>query len=170
MSAGHIRQRGPGAWELKFDIAPEPTTGRRRTRTATFRGTSSKAARAHLRELLRAVDRAEHIDRSPVAVAALVRERIAVWEVSPSTRETYLNDAKMLVPIGHVPAQKLTTRDVEQWHGELRSRGLSPATIRKAHRLLVRVLGEAVRHGLPRGTSPQISRRRRRSARRRSRS
>jgi len=26
---GHIRARGPGAWELKYDIGPDPVTGKR---------------------------------------------------------------------------------------------------------------------------------------------
>ena len=29
MAKGHIRARGPGAWELKYDIGVDPVTGRR---------------------------------------------------------------------------------------------------------------------------------------------
>jgi hypothetical protein len=32
---GHIRPRGPGAWEVKYDIGPDPATGSRRIRYVT---------------------------------------------------------------------------------------------------------------------------------------
>ena len=56
MSAGHIRPRGPGAWELKYDVGRDPKTGRRITRYATVRGKKSDAQR-ELRKLLGAIDK-----------------------------------------------------------------------------------------------------------------
>ena len=148
MSTGHIRQRGAGAWELKYDIGHDPVTKRRLTRYATVRG-SKKDAQRELTKLLSARDKGEDVAPSKLTVAELAHERISRWhQISPSTKETYENDAKMFAPIGHIPAQKLSTRDVEQWHGELRSRGLAQPTISKAHGLLGRVLAEAVRHGM----------------------
>jgi hypothetical protein len=43
MSAGHIRPRGEGSWELKFDAGRDPATGRRMTRYKTVRGTKKDA-------------------------------------------------------------------------------------------------------------------------------
>jgi integrase len=146
MTTGHIRPRGPGAWELKYDIG-RPVTAKRRIRYKTLRGTKKDAQR-ELRNLLGAIDQGIHVEPSKITLAELAHERVALWQVSPSTREHYISAAKRLYPIGQILAQRLTTRDIERWHGELRDCGLAPATIRQAHRLLSRVLGEAVRHGL----------------------
>ena len=41
MSEGHIRPRGKGAWELKYDVGLDPLTGRRVTKYATIPGWES---------------------------------------------------------------------------------------------------------------------------------
>jgi hypothetical protein len=56
---GHVRARGPGAWELKYDIGPDPVTGERRIRYATVRGGKREALRK-LTELLSQVQRGDH--------------------------------------------------------------------------------------------------------------
>jgi integrase len=148
MSDGHIRARSPGAWELKYDVGRDPQTGRRVTRYATVRG-SKADARRKLRELLSAVDRGAHIEPSKLTVAELVRQRIATWDVGARTREHYQTVALMVTRhLGETLVQRLTTTDVEQWHGKLREAGLSRTTIGHAHRLLVRALADAVRHHL----------------------
>ena len=38
MSEGHIRPRGQGAWELKYEVGLDPLTGLRVTKYATVRG------------------------------------------------------------------------------------------------------------------------------------
>ena len=53
---GHIRERSPGAFELRYSLGrADPATGRRKVATATVRGTRKEAER-ELRRLLRAVD------------------------------------------------------------------------------------------------------------------
>lgn len=61
MSAGHIRPRGPGAWEIKYDVGRDPLTGRRQIKYKTVRGKKSDAQR-ELRNLLGAVDKGTHVD------------------------------------------------------------------------------------------------------------
>ena len=53
---GHIRRRGGNSFELKFDIDPDPATGKRRVRYHSFRGTK-KEANAKLVDLLASVGR-----------------------------------------------------------------------------------------------------------------
>jgi hypothetical protein len=48
---GHIRQRGEGTWELKFDVEADPLTGRRRIRYASFKG-SKREAKIELARLI----------------------------------------------------------------------------------------------------------------------
>jgi integrase len=100
-----------------------------------------------------AVDRGQHVDPNKITVAELVHERIEVWraagDITAKTREAYLSSASLInAHLGAIAAQRLTTRDVEQWHLALRGRGLASATIRKAHAILVRTLAEAKRHRL----------------------
>jgi integrase len=145
MSAGHIRPRSPGSWELRYPV-PRGADGKRRTATETFRG-SKRKAEARLRELMGAVDKGQHVDRSAVTVAELVGERLALWQVSPLTRERYEMRATMIKRhLGTMQLQKLDTRDVERWHGQLRADGIGPSTIRNSHQLLARVLDDALRH------------------------
>jgi integrase len=145
--SGHIRARGPGAWELKYDIGPDPVTGKRRIRYATAHGSKSDARRK-LRELLSAVDKGTHVDRNRTTIGEFVRERIAAWECSARTREHYSTVALLIERhIGGIELQRLTTLDVERWHGELRARGLSRCTIGHAQRMLKRVYKDALRHG-----------------------
>jgi hypothetical protein len=51
-SNGHIRQRSPGSFELRYSLGTDAATGRRKIATATFRGTR-KEAELELRRLLR---------------------------------------------------------------------------------------------------------------------
>ena len=153
MSAGHIRQRGPNSWQVKYEAGPrDPQTGERQTRTETVKGTKRDAQR-RLRELLGAVDTGQHVDPSRLTVAALVAERIELWRASGrnSTRTAERRRGLLnhqIRRIGHIPIQALRTSDVEAWHAGLLAGGLAPRTIRDAHRLLVQALGDAVKHGL----------------------
>ena len=68
MSRGTIRRQGKGSWELKFDIDADPTTGKRRTRYVTFRGTKAEAQK-ELTRLLKQVDDGSHVDASKETLA-----------------------------------------------------------------------------------------------------
>jgi integrase len=148
MTTGHIRRRGASSWEIKYDLPRCPKTGRRQTRYATAHGTKADARRK-LRELLSAVDQGVHVDRTRTSIAEFTRERIASWECSARTAEHYATVALLIERhIGGIELQRLTTIDVENWHGELRARGLSRCTIGHAQRMLKRVYKDAMRHGL----------------------
>jgi integrase len=149
---GHIRQRSAGSWELRLDLPRDTVTGARRTRTETVRG-SKRDAQRRLRELLSAVDRGEHIDRSLVTILRHVLERIEVWRasgrISAKTAERHGELARNQVGhIGTIGLQQLRTADVERWHAGLLAEGLSPRTIRDAHHVLSSALDDAVRHGM----------------------
>jgi integrase len=136
---GHIRQRSPGSFELRYRVGGA-------VRTETIRTASKKAAAARLRELLVAVDRNEHVTPSRMTLATWMAERISMWQLSPRTREHYQELANLITRhLGDRPLQKLTTLDIERWHV---SAGVAPSTLRHAHWLLVRVLSAAKRHQL----------------------
>ena len=138
--SGHLRQRSPGSWEVRY-------RAHGKTITRTVKGGKREAEKA-LRAALSAVDRGEHVAAKKLTVGAFVAERIGVWDVTERTRENYRTIAKMLAPLAGLQLQRLTTLAIEQWHSDLRARGLAPSTIRAAHRMLVRVLADAVHHKL----------------------
>ena len=87
---GHIRERSPGAYEIRYSLGTDPATGKRRTATVTVRG-NRKDAEKEMRRLLRAVDTGEHVDPNRLTV----REWLKTWldvirqEVAPRTAERY---------------------------------------------------------------------------------
>jgi integrase len=149
---GSIQKRGKASWRLKFDLPLGPD-GKRRTQFVTVRG-GKKIAQAKLAELLASVGKGAFVEPSRLTVAEHVGGRIAVWHaagtIGNATRERYNTLLKRQVTphIGDVILQKLSTKDVEAWHGKLRTTGLAPRTVRHAHRLLAKALRDGVRHGL----------------------
>lgn len=157
---GHIRKRGTNSWEIKFDIEPDPLTGKRRIRYHSFKGTK-REANLKLAELLTDVAKGKYVDASKITVAEHVSARIDVWEnagdISAKTAERYRElNANQIAPfIGEKTVQKLRTIDIEGWHADLRIRGrkdgkagISNRTIGHAHRVLSKALSEAARHDL----------------------
>jgi hypothetical protein len=159
---GHIRQRSPRSFELRYSFGADPATGKRKVATSTIRGTR-KDAEKELRRLLHAVDTGQHVDPSRVRVTEFVRARIAQWEIagkkpiSAKTAERYreLLENQIVPHIGAKSLQKLRPVDIESWQTTLRASGrkdgkggISARTIGHAHRVLSKALRDAVRHGL----------------------
>lgn len=152
---GHIRQRAAGAFELRYTLGTDPATGKRRTATATVRGTRKDAER-ELRRLLRTVDTGEHVDPTRMTVG----EWLATWlaaireEVSPKSHERYGEIvANYLSPaLGALPIAKLAPVDIQRvytgWatggRRDGKPGGLSPQTRRHMHRILRSALARAV--------------------------
>jgi hypothetical protein len=42
---GHIRERSPGSYELRYSLGTDPATGKRKMATATVRGSRKAAAK-----------------------------------------------------------------------------------------------------------------------------
>ena len=156
---GHIRERSPGSFELRYELGANSATGKRRTATVTVRG-SRKDAEKELRRLLRALDTGEHVDPNRITV----REWLATWldairaEVAPRTAERYgeiVNN--FLAPaLGNLQLSKLAPVHIQDtyngWAAGGRRDGkagpLSPQTRRHIHRILGAALGRAVEQQL----------------------
>src|SRR5262245_21403528 len=87
---GHIRERSPGSWELRYSLGTDPATGRRKVATTSLRGTRRDAEK-ELRRLLRAVDTGEHVDPTRATVSQWLTTWLAAiaCEVAPRTHERY---------------------------------------------------------------------------------
>ena len=168
---GHLRQRGPGSWELRYSLGTDPATGRRKTATATVKGTRKDADR-ELRRLLRAVDTGEHIDPNRLTV----REWLTTWlaavkqEVAPRTHERYGEIVRnfLLPALGNLPLAKLAPANIQTLYTSLaedgrrdgKPGGLAPQTRRHIHRILSGALERAVEQQLVARNPASIFRRR----------
>jgi integrase len=159
MSRGHLRQRSPGSWTVKYE-GPRGADGRRTTFYKTVRGSKREAA-AELARLQAAVADNQHVAPNRLTVATYLEERMAHWaatkQISPRTAQGYsqLINTHIVPYIGARPVQRLGTRDVESWQAVLLTSGrcddkggLNPRTVGHAHRVLSKALADGVRHGL----------------------
>lgn len=158
--AGHVRPRGKGSWELKFDAERDPATGKRKIQYASFKGTK-KEAQVELARLIAAVGDATYVEPSKLTVAEHIRGRIDQWETSEAItvrmaqRYRQLLNGQIRPHIGIRLVQKLSTVEVEKWHATLRTGGrhrgkggVSSRTVVHAHRVLSHALDDAMRHGV----------------------
>jgi integrase len=169
--SGHIRQRSPDAWEIRYTLGTDPATGKRRTATATVRGNRKDADR-ELRRLLRTIDTGEHVDPNRLTV----REWLATWlaavrqEVAPRTAERYGEIVNhFVVPaLGNLPLAKLAPVHIQDAYTALadggrrdkKPGGLAPRTRRHIHRILSSALARAVEQQLLARNPAEVFRRR----------
>ncbi len=143
---GHIRQRGPGAWELKYDTRADPATGRRITKYKTVKG-AKRDARRELRRLLTAVDQGRHADPGKLTVADWLRQWLDEAEsvVSGKTIERYkeIVDCHLIPALGKLPLGNLQPINIQSYYTDaLKSGrrdgkgGLSAQTVRHHDRVL----------------------------------
>ena len=153
---GHVRRRGERSWELKFDLATDPATGKRLTRYHSFKGTK-REAEIELVRLKASADRGEYVDPSKLTLVEFLDqwEAWAASQVSAKTLERYHELAAHHVKphIGNARVQKLKTVNFAVLYGKLQKAkpegaGLAPRTIGHVHRLLHRVFGHAVKWGI----------------------
>ena len=152
---GHIRERSPGSFEIRYNLGTDPATGRRKIATATVRG-SRKDAEKELRRLLRSVDTNEHVDPNRMTV----KQWLTSWlgsvrdEVAARTHERY-NEivSNFLIPaLGNLPITKLAPAHLQSAYAtwatggrrDSKPGGLSPQTRRHIHRILSAALTRAV--------------------------
>jgi integrase len=152
--SGFMRQRG-GSWELRIYAGRDAVTGRKRWVTRTVRGGKREAQRA-LAAMVAEIDRGGTV-RTTATVGELLEEWFAhaAPGFSPKgAKETRgALDRNLLPFLGQVPLSKLGAADLDRFYRRLREKGgragrpLAPATIRRAHGILHRALGQGVRWG-----------------------
>ena len=152
---GHIRERSPGSFELRYSLGTDAATGKRRVATVTIRG-SRKDAERELRRLLHAVDTNEHIDPTRMTV----RQWLTTWlgtvrgEVARSSHAGYsiIVDQHLIPALGNLPITKLSPAHFQSFYNDLTTTGrrdshpgpLAPRTRQQIHRVLSAALSRAV--------------------------
>jgi integrase len=116
---GHIRQRSPGAWEIRYTVDGK-------TRTATVHGTK-KDAEKELRKRLVAIDRGDRVDPTKLTAGEWFDRwlSIAKPEISPVTFEHYQRfvDGYLKPRFGNIGLAKLTRADVQQLFSDMAEGG-----------------------------------------------
>lgn len=154
---GHIRRRGEGSWEVKYD-QPGATPGARVTRYRTIKGTK-RVAQAALTSILSDIDRGAHVDPSEVMLRDFLQRWLDDWaasNVSAKTIERYRElVANQIVPhLGPTPIQRIQAVHLQRLYADLLKAGstagepLAPLTVGHVHRLLRRALGHAQTWGI----------------------
>jgi integrase len=149
--AGHIRDRSPGSFELRYSLGTDPATGKRKIVTATVRG-SRKDAEKELRRLLRSLDTGEHVDPNNLSVRAWLTQWLAIIrsEITPRSYECYTDIvvARLVPAFGKLPLAKLAPADIQkvytQWSTSGRRDGKEGPLASQSRRLIHRVLSAAL--------------------------
>lgn len=152
MGQGHIRLRKGvkgDTWEVRAYAGRHPETGKKRYVTRTVRGGKRDAQRV-LTQLLGDIDRGAYGGPDVTMVDLFQRWQESAWaDWSPSTSAAY--DVYLrchIVPaLGRTMVRDLRTADLDALYGRLRSKGLAPASVAKAHNIIRRALAQAVRWG-----------------------
>src|SRR6202035_2405320 len=112
---GHLRQRSPSSWEIRYPVH-DAATGKRRVITHTVKG-DRKAAEKELRRLLHAVDEGLHVDPSKLTVGQWLQTWLDTIRVEKSrrTHNTYSSVVgHHLAPnVGHIALGRLMPIDVQ---------------------------------------------------------
>jgi integrase len=131
MAKGHIRARGPGAWELKYDAGIDPVTGRRITKYKTVHGAKRDAQR-ELRAILTAIDGGTYADPSKLTVAEWLRQWLdeAQHSAARKTLERYREIVERhLVPaLGAIALTKLQAILIQHYYVEALASGRRDGT------------------------------------------
>lgn len=159
--SGTVEARGPGAWRLRIDAPPDPVTHARRRLTKTVHVKTERAARQALARWLVEVEQEPRERSGTDLTVARVAERwfagfleqTVTGDKSPysAARDRGILDLYIIPHIGHIAVRKLTTFDLDRLYGQLLTEGgvdgrrLAPATVRKVHGVLRRILSTAVR-------------------------
>jgi Phage integrase, N-terminal SAM-like domain len=140
---GHMRRRGD-ARELRAYVGPDPTTGRQKYRTKTFR-VGKREAEGELARFVTHVAGGGY-SAGDTTLADLIQRWLALSrdDLSPSTLRGYerIIRSYILPNIGQLRLNKLRTDHLERFYMKLRESGgeeeipLSPATVRQTHAIV----------------------------------
>jgi integrase len=152
---GHIRQRSPKSFEIRYSLGTDRATGKDRYATATVVG-SRKDAERELRRRLRTLDTGEHVDPNRITVAKWLADWLATVrsEVAPKSYERYAEvvDGYLTPALGNLALTKLMPSNIQKAYNGWATGGrrdgkegpLAPRTRRHIHRILNSALARAV--------------------------
>jgi integrase len=149
---GTMRQRSPGKWELVVSAGINPATGRYHRVVRTVATKSKREAKAALATLEAAVAAGIVSFDDPTLASLLDRWMDHITSLGRADRTLYhyrqYIDREIVPVLGAIKLSRLRALDIDRLYGNLRKRGLAPATIRQVHAILRASLNQADRWGL----------------------
>ena len=140
---GHIRKRGSRSWAVVVDIGRDPSTGRRRQKWISVKGTKRMA------EVIRDLDTNTFVEPSRLTLS----EYLDIWmrdyvsiSVRPRTMHGYATLVRRIKPaLGSIRLSDLRPQHIQRYYADLLAEGLATQTVIHNHRLLSQALRQAVR-------------------------
>lgn len=154
---GHVRKQG-SAWYVVVDLPRDPVTGKRKQKWHSGFRTKRDADKA-LTEILSRLDQGTYVEPTKQNVSEFLAEWLAAIKptIRASTFATYesIVQTQIAPRIGSLPLQSVTAARLNAFYADLLATGrrdgkggLSPATVRYAHAIMRKALGDAVRWNL----------------------
>jgi integrase len=145
---GSLREKRPDYWEVRVEIGVDAVTGKRSQISKVVRGTRREAERS-LNELIAKASAGS----AGGTTAATFSDLLDAWMEHAATDLAYqtivgynrLINKRIKPALGTVKLRKLDSAKLDQFYRSLTAVGLSPATIRQAHAIIRRALGQAVK-------------------------
>ena len=156
---GHIRQRSKGSWEIFYEMAADPVTGRRRQKSQTVKGTKRDAQRI-LREILLSLEQGSYVKPNKVTLGDWLRQWLkdyASMNTTDRTQESYsyIVERHLIPSLGKVMLADLQPQHIQSYYAEKLSEGradgkggLSARSVVYHHRILSKALDYAVKMGM----------------------
>lgn len=144
---GHVRHLGGDRWRLYVDGPRDPLRPRKRNQISrVVRAADEEHAEIELARLVIALADGKTVERAPT-FAELVERWLPLHDCSPGTRHEYSGvfARYLLGPLGARPVPAIRSRDLDEIYVAMLSRGLDPATVRKAHTVVRAALRQAQR-------------------------
>jgi integrase len=141
-------------WRIRYDLPPDPITGRRRA--TTKRGfTRERDAQRALREILVSVERGTYVEPSQAPLGAYLGRWLDGIRVRPTTLAQYRQcaDVYVIPRLGGIPLHALTPEHLDGLYRQLErsgrrdGRGLAPKSVRHVHTMLRKALQDATQRG-----------------------
>jgi integrase len=150
--------RSRGSWEMKYELPADPVTGRRRSKTATIRG-SKRDAQRELRRILNSLDEGAYADPGRITVGQYLDDWLAGRRpaISLKTYSRYEDLIRLHIRpvLGEVELRKLSTTAINQFYADRLESGrvdgnggLAPRTVGHLDRLIHAAFEDAVRDRL----------------------
>ncbi len=145
---GHLRERSPGHWSIVLDV--KDSTGRRRRKWHSFKGTKREAQRECAR-LIAEVDQGGYVEPSKQSIERYFDAWLRDWapmRAGPKTAERYASLARHITSaIGGMPLQQVRGSDLARIYRDMGARGLSPKTVKHVHVLARGIFRQAMKLG-----------------------
>ena len=150
--SGNLTERpaGSGHWRLMFDAGVDPVTKKRRRVSVTFDAKGATAARKRANQII--VEHQDQHTSTKTSCDYLFEQWLQFSKDRGRAATTLYGYRKVLgkhvLPaIGDVPMSELGPHHLDKLYSDMSAQGLSPATVRQAHKIISVAFNQAVKWG-----------------------